>query len=81
MRTILLLFTLFYPAIAFSQDQHRKFYDTRNNVTHTWTRYDGSDTTIVRDNTNRVTGYRQRFGDRIEIRDNTNRIIGYEDAE
>jgi len=81
MKTILLFFTILYPAIAFSQDQHRRFYDARNSVTHTWTQYDGSDTTIVRDNANRVTGYRQRFGDRIEIRDNANRIIGYEDAE
>ncbi|MGB9617934.1 MAG: hypothetical protein ACP5M0_05510 [Desulfomonilaceae bacterium] len=81
MKALVCLCILVFPVLALCDDEYVTFYDARGAITHTWTRYNNSDTTVVRDNANRITGYRQRFGNRIEIRDNANRIIGYEDVE
>ena len=66
-------------AFAADSDSHRTFTDNRGAITHTWdTR---GNLTIIKDNTNREIGYRERFGDRIEIRDNSNTIRGYENDD
>lgn len=72
---LVIVLLLVRPTLSYS-DSHRTFTDNRGAITHTWdTR---GNLTIIKDNTNREIGYRERFGDRIEIRDSSNTIRGYE---